>query len=77
MILDYISIPVFLISFAIGIFIVYTLGPENRIIYVYPSPENIEKILYKDMANNCFYFEKEEVKCPNDESKISKTPLQL
>jgi hypothetical protein len=76
MILNYISLPVFLISFAIGLFFTYILGPETKTIYIYPSPENINKILFKDKANNCFAFEEEMVKCPKDASKISTIPIQ-
>jgi hypothetical protein len=76
MFFDYISLPIFLISFAIGLFFVYILGPESKKIYIYPSPETINKVLFKDKANNCFYFEEEIVECPEDESLISKIPIQ-
>ena len=76
MIFNYISLPIFLISFAIGIFFIYTLGPEMKTIYIYPSPENLDKILFKDKADNCFSFDQEEVDCPTDPSKISTIPLQ-
>ena len=45
-------------------------------IYIYPSPENVDKILFKDKASNCFYFEEEYVKCPEDDKLISKIPIQ-
>ncbi len=76
MILNYISLPVFLVSFAIGLFFIYILGPEKKNIYIYPSPETINKVLFKDKANNCFYFEEEIVDCPSNENLISKIPIQ-
>lgn len=76
MFLQYISIPVFLISFAIGLFFVYIIGPEMKTIYVYPTPETVYKVLFKDKADNCYYFEPKTVTCPNDESLINSAPIQ-
>jgi hypothetical protein len=76
MLLNYISLPVFIISFAIGLFFVYIWGPETKIVYIYPSPETVNKVLFKDKADNCFYFEEEVVDCPKDESQISSIPIQ-
>lgn len=76
MLLNYISLPIFLISFAIGLFFIYILGPEMKTIYIYPSPENVDKVLFKDKADNCFYFEEETINCPKDESLISHIPIQ-
>jgi hypothetical protein len=76
MISRYISIPVFLISFAIGLFFIYILGPEMKDIFIYPSPETVNKVLFKDKADNCFYFEEEEVKCPSDKTQIFSLPIQ-
>ncbi len=47
-----------------------------KTIYIYPSPENVDKILFKDKADNCFYFEENIVDCPKDESLISTIPMQ-
>lgn len=76
MILNYISLPIFLVSFAIGLLFIYLMGPEMKTIYIYPSPENVDKILFKDKADNCFNFEEEIVECPKDENLISKIPIQ-
>jgi hypothetical protein len=77
MLLDFISFPIFIISFSIGLFFVYILGPNIKTIYIYPTPENVDKILFKDKADNCFTFEEQEMDCPSDPSKISTIPLQV
>jgi hypothetical protein len=49
---------------------------ETRKIYVYPTPENIDLIQYKDQTDTCFEFVQNEVQCPVNKSQISKIPAQ-
>ena len=72
----YINFPVFLVSLAIGILFVYLFQPDLKVIYVYPTPDNLNKIQYKDKVDNCFKFEAQEIQCPNDKSKIKDIPVQ-
>jgi hypothetical protein len=72
----YIDLRLFLISLAVGVLLVYVYQPTPTIIYVYPTPDNVDKLLFKDKAENCFRFEANEVKCPTDASQISTVPVQ-
>ena len=40
------------------------------------NPENLDRVLFKDKADNCFSFTSEEVECPSDETKIRSYNIQ-
>jgi hypothetical protein len=67
----------FIISFAIGLFFVYILGPDKRTVFVYPTPETVDNVLFQDATDNCFKYESNEVNCPKDDSLLSKIPIQI
>jgi hypothetical protein len=71
-----ISVFAFIVSFAIGVFFVYITQPAKREIMVYPTPENVEHLLYKDNAGECFHFESQEVMCPSNKEDIHSIPVQ-
>jgi len=62
-----ISFPIFIISLAIGLLFVYLSNPPPTVIYVYPTPDNIDKVEYKDKADNCFQFKSTEISCLNSD----------
>ena len=76
MILKFLNIPVFILSFAIGIFFVYIFVPDTRTILVYPTPENVGLLQYRDATGNCFHLVEKVVDCPKDGKNISKIPPQ-
>jgi hypothetical protein len=76
MLSKYISLPIFLISFALGLFCVYVLGPDTKTIYVYPSPQNYMNTQYKDTADQCFEFKPVETSCPINPFSIKSIPVQ-
>lgn len=74
--LKFISLPVFLISFTIGVLVVYSTSAPGREIMVYPTPENVNQLLYKDSAEQCYQFTSNEVPCPRDKTNIKSIPPQ-
>ena len=74
--MKFISVPVFILSLALGLFVVYISAPKSQIIYVYPNPDNEDKVTFKDKADNCFHFSSKEVQCPNDIAKIRSYNIQ-
>lgn len=73
----YINLNVFLISFAIGLFFIYIMGPDMKKIVVFPTIENSGKVQYQDNSDNCFVYKPTEVKCPSDTSLIHNIPIQI
>jgi hypothetical protein len=73
---DYIYTFSFFIAIAIGLFISYIYAPTKKIIIKWPTPENSEKIVYKDDADTCYKYKANEVPCPDDKSQIKKTNIQ-
>ena len=66
-------IPIFLVSFVIGMVCVYFSPLEYKTIMVYPSPTNVKKIQYKDKADQCCEFSARLVDCTKNAKII---PIQ-
>ncbi len=42
---------------------------------VYPNPDNIDKLQYKDKSGTCHSFKANKVTCPTDKSLIRQYPI--
>ena len=73
----FIHIPTFALSLLFGLVLVFIFNQnQTRKIYVYPTPENIKRLQYKDATENCFEFRQKEVNCPLNKENISSIPVQ-
>lgn len=68
---------VFIVSFAVGLFIVYIFAPAPTVVIKFPSPSNAGKVVYRDKSDNCYVFKAESSECPADKSKIKEQPLDI
>ena len=67
----FINFKVFFFSLVFGLFAVYMTMPDSRKIMVYPTPENVSLLQYKDKTDTCFSFEQTEVSCPKNVNEIA------
>lgn len=72
----FINIKIFVISFILGIIFINYVPYENSLIYVYPTPDNIKKVEYKDKTNTCYEYIEELINCPSEKKNIKKIPTQ-
>ena len=63
--LEKLNLYYFLVSFCVGILVVYASKPKGEIVYKFPSPTNLQT-KYKDNADNCYRYDYEEVTCTED-----------
>uniref|UniRef100_A0A6C0B4P0 Uncharacterized protein n=1 Tax=viral metagenome TaxID=1070528 RepID=A0A6C0B4P0_9ZZZZ len=72
---NYINLKWFIVSFALGLFLVYCTAAKPTIIIKYPTPENSDKLVFEDDVENCYKFNTKEVSCPKNK-KIPNIPIQ-
>ncbi len=53
----------FFIAFFFGIFYTYITAPKPRIIVKYPTPYNVDKIIYKNSDDLCYKYKSEITEC--------------
>ena len=75
-IFKFINVKLFILSLLIGLFAVYIFMPDMRIIRVYPTPENVSILQYKDQTDTCFSLNHTEVSCSEYKDDITKIPIQ-
>lgn len=56
----------FLIAFAVGMVYVYIKNPDERTIIKYPTPYNVNRLVYRGEAGDCYKFKTEEVACSDE-----------
>ena len=61
--MKYISLSLFIISFSLGVLHAYLNAPKKKIIFIYPTRDNINKLQYKDKADICFNISSNKTKC--------------
>lgn len=76
-IFDYIDPWIFMLSFGVGVLIVYVMRKEPRVVIKYPTPENAGKVTYVDDVGVCYKYQAHEVPCPEDKSKIKTVELAI
>ena len=72
----YISFKYFIASFLIGLLFLYLMGPQTKKVYVYPSPQTIDKAIFQDKPDQCFLYKEESVDCPSNKKDIIIIPVQ-
>lgn len=65
----------FLAGLLVGIFLVCTMSPEQKIVMKYPTPENGTTI-YKDGNGVCYKYDSAEVSCETEKAKLKEYPVQ-
>lgn len=59
----YVSWPLFMVSFLVGLLYAFIAEPDVKSVYIYPTPDNYMKSLFQDHANQCFRMTPSEVPC--------------
>jgi len=75
--MKYLSIKTFIISFLVDMLFIHLSSPSQRSVVVYPTVDNQDMFQYKDMADNCFSFNPDTVKCPYLDNNVSVIPPQV
>mgnify|MGYP006272949315 CR=1 FL=1 len=66
----------FLLGLLVGGVLLLFFKPAKPIIYKYPHPKTIERLIYRDVNGACYSYNVSEVDCDKNESSLKEYPLQ-
>ena len=73
--MDKIYLNVFLYSLAAGLLLVYLMGEDKKIVYVYPNMASYKDIMFQDNSNQCYQYKPIYTPCPASSYNIKQIPI--
>ena len=77
MFVDKIYMNVFLYSLALGLLLIYLMGVDRRVVYIYPTPETYQDIQFQDYSNSCYQYKPVKTTCPINTTDIHNVPQMI
>lgn len=65
----------FLAGLVVGIVGIYFMKPTMVSTMKYPTPDSVEKLIYKDKNGICYKYTTKEVNCDSNENRLKTFPL--
>ena len=65
----------FLLGIVVGVISVYYVTPAMSTVIKYPTPQEVDKLIYKDKNGVCYQYTTKEVNCDANESRLRSFPL--
>jgi len=65
----------FVIGLGMGIVGIYYMDPSMTTVVKYPSPDMVDKLVYKDRNGVCYKYGVKEVDCDANEARMKSFPL--
>jgi hypothetical protein len=73
---DVIKLHTFIISFGLGMLYVYLVQPKKEVVYRFPNPNNLNKLVYTDKNENCYKYNVQEKNCSElEKDNIKSQPV--
>ena len=66
----------FVLGLLFGLFYTYLNSTDPEVIYKYPNPDNVGKIIYQDKSGVCYKYRMESTECPTDHNLMKPQPIQ-
>lgn len=64
-----------IVGIIIGIVGIYMLKPDKTVFFKFPTPDNCQKIVYKDKNGICYKYTAKMVDCDKNEDKLKPYPI--
>jgi hypothetical protein len=65
----------FLLGIVVGVISVYYVTPAMSTVIKYPTPQDADKLIYKDKNGVCYQYTTKEVNCDANEARLRSFPL--
>ena len=63
------------LGLVVGVLGIFCMDPMKVPIMKYPTPETVDKLVYKDKNGICYKYVTKEVNCDANESRLKSFPL--
>lgn len=72
-----INVTAFVVTFALGVFLVYTLEPTKQQVWIYASPKKKDEVQFRNKQNKCYEPVFKAEKCTMFAQNVDSSPSFL